>query len=103
MADKNKSIVPSLLREGAKTYEERNKVYGDNYKNVGNVMKAMFPDGIKLETAEDFTRWHLLELKIVKLTRYANNFLTGGHLDSIHDDGVYSFMLEAIDKELNNG
>lgn len=83
-----------ILQDMAETYEERNKVYGDNYKRVGAVMVAMFPDGVQLKTEEDFNRWHLFELKIVKLTRFANSGLL--HKDSIHDDAVYSAMVESL-------
>jgi hypothetical protein len=86
--------VPEALRAAAKTFEERNRVYGNNYLNVGNVMKGLFPDGMVLKTADDFASWHLLELAVVKLTRFANSKLT--HLDSIHDATVYCAMLEAL-------
>ena len=81
----------------AATYEERNAVYGDNYKNVGNVLAAMFPGGMALTEEDHFTRWHLFELIIVKLTRFANSKLE--HQDSIHDVAVYAAMLEHIIQE----
>ena len=86
-----------ILDEMADTFRERNKIYGDNYKRVGDVMAAMFPNGIVLRTAEDFNRWHLFELKIVKLTRFANSGLT--HADSIHDDAVYAAMVQSLINE----
>jgi len=82
-----------LLAKMADTYRERNKVYGDNWRNVGNVMMALFPDGIELLNADAFNRWHLFELIVVKLTRFANSRLT--HADSIHDIAVYAAMIEA--------
>lgn len=83
-----------ILAEMADTFRERNKVYGDNYKRVGAVMAAMFPDGIQLKEEDEFNRWHLFELIIVKLTRFANSGLT--HKDSIHDAAVYSAMVESL-------
>lgn len=83
-----------ILDEMADTFRERNKIYGDNYKRVGAVMAAMFPNGIMLKTADDFNRWHLFELQIVKLTRFANSGLT--HKDSIHDEAVYGAMVESL-------
>lgn len=83
-----------ILDEMADTFRERNKIYGDNYKRVGAVMAAMFPNGIMLKTADDFNRWHLFELQIVKLTRFANSGLT--HIDSIHDEAVYAAMVESL-------
>jgi len=87
-----------ILAEMAETFRERNKVYGDNYKRVGDVMVALFPEGVELKTQEDFNTWHLFELMIVKLTRFANSNLT--HVDSIHDCAVYAAMVQSlIEKE----
>ena len=83
-----------ILGSMAKTFREKNKIYGDNYKNVGTVMASLFPNGISLKTEEDFNTWHLFELIIVKLTRFANSKRT--HKDSIHDIGVYSAMIESL-------
>ena len=88
-----------LLREGAQTYEQRNKVYGDNFKRVGGALKAMFPDGVKLKTADDHNRFQIFNLIVVKLSRYCVNWQEG-HQDSIHDAMVYCAMLEAIDGEI---
>jgi len=83
-----------ILQEMADTYRERNKVYGDNYKRVGEVMMALFPEGVKIENAHEFNVWHLFELMIVKLTRFSNSELS--HLDSIHDCAVYAAMVESL-------
>lgn len=89
--DKN---AADILAEMANTYRERNKVYGDNYKRVGDVMVALFPEGVSITTAEEFNVWHLFELMIVKLTRFANSGLT--HMDSIHDCAVYAAMVQSL-------
>lgn len=83
-----------ILAEMADTFRERNKVYGDNYKRVGDVMSALFPEGVMLVTPEDFNVWHLFELMVVKMTRFANSSLT--HEDSIHDLAVYAAMVESL-------
>lgn len=83
-----------ILRGMARTFEERNRVYGDNYRMVGQVMKALFPNGITLLSSDDYDVYHLFELKIVKLTRFAISGLS--HRDSIHDDAVYSAMIESL-------
>lgn len=88
-----------ILAEMAETFKERNLVYGDNYKRVGAVMEAMFPNGVSLQSAEDFNRWHLFELIIVKLTRFANSGLT--HNDSVHDGSVYGAMVESLLDDLS--
>lgn len=88
-----------ILAEMADTYRERNKVYGDNYKRVGDVMMALFPNGVTLETAEQFNIWHLFELIVVKITRFANSKLQ--HQDSIHDLAVYAAMVESLIRKEN--
>lgn len=91
--------VQELLREAAATYEERNALYGDNYKWFGNVMNGMFPDGIDLGSRDDHNRFGILVQIVAKLTRYANNFNSGGHADSLHDIQVYAAMLQELDAE----
>lgn len=86
-----------ILEQAAETYKERNAIYGDNFLNFGPAMVGLFPEGITLKTSEDFIRFHLLMLDMVKTTRYCNNFDKGGHQDSIHDKVVYCAMLEACD------
>jgi hypothetical protein len=92
--------VPEILRDGADTYEMRNTIYGDTYKIHGVVAAALFPNGVKLETPEDHIRFGLFTMKIGKLTRYAQNFATGGHADSTHDDMVYTAMLAEVDADI---
>lgn len=86
-----------ILEAAAATFRERNKVYGDNYLRIGEMMRGMFPDGLTVKTAHDWNRLHILLLGIIKLSRYAVNWDEGGHQDSIHDNTVYSAILEAID------
>jgi len=85
-----------ILADMADTYRERNTVYGDNYKRVGPIMGILFPDGVPPELlASD--QFHLFELIIVKLSRFAISGLT--HQDSIHDSAVYAAMIDAIVQE----
>jgi len=92
-----------ILINGGVTFQERHKVYGNNFLKVGDMCVAMFPEGLTLKTAEDFIRFELFMMKTVKFSRYAENFSKGGHQDSIHDDMVYSAMLEFVDGVLKNG
>lgn len=86
------------LRKQADLFQERNAVYKDNFKMVGQLMKVMFPDAPPaLETADDYNRWHLFELAIVKLSRYAIHYNNGGHPDSIDDMIVYLAMVAELD------
>ena len=98
--EKMSKDAAKILEEMADTFRERNKVYGDNYKTVGEVMLALFPNGVELKTVEDYNTWHLFELMIVKITRFANSDLN--HKDSIHDTAVYAAMVESLIKGENN-
>jgi hypothetical protein len=89
--------VVEILGDSQDTYVQRNAVYKDNFLVVGQLMKILFPEGVKLETEHDFNRWHIFELIIVKLTRYTQNYATGGHEDSITDMIPYLAILQGID------
>lgn len=93
--------VPDLLHVMALTYEERSKVYGDNYKLFGAVLLGLFPDGITLKTSEDFIKFGVLQNCITKMGRYAGHFARTkkGHIDSAHDLSVYAAMLEEVSHE----
>lgn len=82
-----------VLADMGETYRERNKVYGDNFKMVAKLVEILWPNGVPPELVIT-DQWHLFELKLVKLSRFAISNLT--HQDSIHDDAVYSAMIEAI-------
>lgn len=82
-----------ILEEAARTFRERNGVYDDNYKLVAPIVKVLFPEGVPSELVEQ-DHWHLFELILVKLTRFARSGLT--HQDSMRDTAVYAAMIEAI-------
>jgi hypothetical protein len=81
-----------VLETMASTFRVRNKKYGDNWKNVGAVMAALYPEGVTLRTAEDHVQFHLLSWAVGKLTRFVNSEDT----DSIHDAAVYLAMIESL-------
>lgn len=91
--------VPDMLRQSAQTYEERNKLYGDNYKRFGPVMELLFPKGIELISDDDHNRFGVFVQIVSKLTRYAESFRAGGHDDSLLDMTVYATMLRELDME----
>jgi hypothetical protein len=91
--------VPQALRDAAGIYEERNKLYGDNYKRHGEVMNALFPAGVELQDRADHNRFGILTQVVAKLTRYCENFAKGGHPDSLDDMTVYTQMLQELDSE----
>ena len=88
-----KQDAADILESMAFTFRERNKTYGSNYKMVGPLIKVLFPDGVPSWLVETH-RWHLFELMLVKLSRFAISELR--HEDSIHDAGVYAAMIESI-------
>lgn len=92
--------VPEMLREGADTYEERNALYGDNYKTFGILMCSIFPYGLSCRSADDFNRLGVLVQIVGKLGRYCEQFEAGGHDDSLLDLAVYSQMLRELDEEI---
>jgi hypothetical protein len=93
------SAVSEICDQMKSTFEERNAVYKDNYKMVPQLVKVLFPNGVPPELVVT-DQWHLFELKLVKLTRFAISGLT--HKDSIHDDAVYSVLIESIIKQQEN-
>lgn len=92
--------VTQKLRDAADVFEERHEVYGDNYRKVGKIMRALFPSGVNLQSEDDQNRYHILVLTVVKLTRYSENWHRGGHEDSSIDAAVYWAMLNEIDAEI---
>lgn len=82
-----------ILGSMSETFRARNAVYGDNYKMVAKLVKVLFPNGVPSELVVT-DQWHLFELILVKISRFAISNLT--HKDSIHDSAVYAAMIEAI-------
>lgn len=91
-----KSVSDALKDLGA-LFEQRNKEYGNDYLNFGDVMMTLFPNGLLLRTAKDFSRFAILTFMLAKTTRYTKNFHNGGHKDSLDDISVYSQMLQQLD------
>ena len=83
-----------IIQKAAETFRERGAQYGHSWEQVGEITKILYPNGIKLETVSNFEKFHILQWLIGKIVRYANS----GSIDSIHDAGVYSFILEYITK-----
>lgn len=88
-----------LLRQMARTYNERRAIYGPSEQKYADICMAHFPNGLTLKAREDWVRWGLLHMILSKLARYTHDFHTP-HVDSIHDAGPYSAMLEAEDRRM---
>lgn len=94
LLSQDRRMAPHEIMESmAATFKERNAVYGDNFRMVAKMVAVLFPQGVPPELVVT-DQWHLFELKLVKLSRFAISNLT--HRDSIHDDAVYSAMIESI-------
>lgn len=91
-AEKKGKTAADALEEMARTFQERNSVYKDNYKKVGALVRTLFPEGVPRGLVEQ-DHWHLFELILVKLTRFTQSELQ--HKDSIHDIAVYAAMIQA--------
>jgi hypothetical protein len=89
----NYGDVGAILSSMAESFAAKNKQYGNNGIKVGEVMKVLFPGGVTAVTQADQRMWHLFQLVIVKLTRFANSGLK--HADSIHDLAIYAVMVES--------
>ena len=83
----------------AEIYKERNALYGDNYKHFGRTLIGMFPQGLALNTEEEFNRFALFLNILHKLTRYARSINSAGHGDSLDDMAVYAMMLRETDDD----
>ena len=92
------------LIAGAKTFAQRNKTYGDSYKQFGCVMNGLFPDGLHIEgdDLDSFNRLGVFTMIVSKVCRYAESLTKGGHEDSAHDTMVYGAILEELTEERGN-
>ena len=91
--------VPEMLREAAEIYEQRNAVYGDNYKQFGFWVDSLVGGQIKVEGPDDINRLGILIQIFSKLSRYVQKWDSGGHKDSLDDLVVYTMMLQELDNE----
>lgn len=91
------NFVPGKLQALVKLYEERNKVYGNDYHENGKLMATLFPNGLTLKTENDFNRYSILIHIVTKLGRYVRNFKKG-HEDSLDDLIVYAAILAELDQ-----
>lgn len=84
--------VEQLMEAAIETFKERGREYGHTWDAVGKITHILYPGGIGLTNPKDFAKFHILQWMIGKLVRYANS----DSIDSVHDIGVYAFILESI-------
>lgn len=83
----------NVLEEALSLYKARNAEYKSNWQLVAPLMQVLYPKGVPAEQVAN-PIFHLVVLKLVKLTRFINSDLT--HVDSMLDDCVYSAMIAGI-------
>lgn len=82
------------------TMEERDAKYNRGYERIGKVMSSFFPNGITLDSADDFARYQTFAFMVSKMNRYAQQLTKGGHKDSALDLINYSAILTSLTKEV---
>lgn len=91
-----------IMRSMAETFEERGKIYGDNWKRIGAVLNALAGgDAVTVAGPDEWLRWSLYIMVVTKLTRLATTDLQ--HIDSAHDLAVYAAMWESVLREQQHG
>jgi len=81
-------------------FDTKNKDYGDAYEKFGNIMKALFPDGIVLNAVDDFEKFAILNHIITKLIRISNLQFIARIInhesidDTCNDLSIYSQMFK---------
>lgn len=86
-----------ILEEGAKTFRERQDLYGDSWLRAGETLHSLFPNGLTVNSPKDWSRLAIFMHEINKVRRQASQFSKGGHIDSSHDLMVYASMMEALE------
>jgi len=83
------------LRRAAATFNERQQLFGDNWRErFGETMAALYPRGFTAVNVDDWNQLGVLVWVVGKLTRWTAQ--PGGHADSAHDLINYAAMLEAL-------
>lgn len=94
----NRQLTPAdILAGGQRTFIERGATYGNNYSQIGQLMRVLYPDGIPAETLASPAFNNMYQIAN-KLVRFTHSGLT--HQDSIHDIMVYAAIAEST---LNKG
>ena len=83
-----------VLEKVAATLRERGATYKNTYEIHGDVMAALFPEGMQLNTAADFEIFGLMNAIVGKVCRFAATDMT--HIDSVHDLAGYAALAEFV-------
>lgn len=99
MTEKPENTVSDQLAKLAYIFKERNATYGDTFRHVGEVLENIFPNGLAIQSPDDWNRLCAFLHIVDKVMRYGNNFDKGGHADSLNDVSVYAQILQMLDRE----
>ena len=89
-----------ILRGAADFFKEKNNEHGSTYERHGKLMSIFFPEGITLKTKEDFGRFHILSLLVLKMNRISGSLNKGiFHEDSYCDLMIYSSMALSLNEK----
>ncbi len=88
--------VNAALLKAAEIFDSRNATYQDGFNKTGKIMSAFFPNGVTLNTEDDFVRFATLQMCVGKLNRYTTAFSSGGHQDSVDDLICYAAILSHL-------
>jgi len=91
--DGTNEMITKMLEEIFEIYTERDAQYGSRWKRAGEVYADLFPNGVTLNTPQDFQQYQMLTWCISKITRYCASFADGGHRDSAKDLIMYAVFL----------
>lgn len=84
------------LEAGVALFRQRNKTYREAYIAFGDVMAALYPEGISISGADRFAELGILVQIVSKITRMTGNKDLAIHRDSVSDLKVYAAMLESL-------
>lgn len=84
------------LQAGVALFKQRNHTYREAYIAFGDVMAALYPDGINISGADRFAELGILVQIVSKITRMTGNKDLAIHRDSVSDLKVYAAMLESL-------
>jgi hypothetical protein len=88
-----------LMESALATFRDRRSSYGNSIDKFGEVMHALFPQGLGIDGPQQWAWLGLMVQVVHKLTRYSNSYYDQSSHDSIHDLGVYAFLLQELDRK----
>lgn len=94
-----------LIQKWTKTYEEKNRDYGDSWKKTGQLIDIIVGQNIQLDTVEKKNAAALMVRILDKLCRFGNLYFNHkgeavvrdeSIRDTLCDAGIYMFMLAEL-------